>query len=261
MSQFDIRTANLRAINSMTKYPSIPTYHTLDPKNGNLLDETVEFTGMAYASEKIDGTNARIVLLPDKTYLIGSRDELLYASGDLLANPALGIVDAVRAIADGLAPFCPPSQINGFFGEVYGHKIGKGAKQYTKGDEVGFRLFDVLQVNDFDEVMAWPAERIAAWRDGGGQRFVPEAGLEAIAHSAELELTPRLFEMPARDLPRDLEGMRNLLTKYLPQTFAGLGDTEGRAEGAVLRTWDRSTIAKARFQDYDRTLKRRTSAR
>ena len=31
----------------------------------------------------------------------------------------------------------------------------------------------------------------------------------------------------------------------------------GAAEGIVLRTPDRSVIAKARFQDYERTLKRR----
>jgi hypothetical protein len=31
----------------------------------------------------------------------------------------------------------------------------------------------------------------------------------------------------------------------------------GRAEGLVLRTSDRAVIAKAKFQDYERTLKRR----
>ncbi|WP_197700743.1 hypothetical protein [Micromonospora purpureochromogenes] len=31
MPSFDIRSADLRAVNSMTKYPSIPTYHALDP--------------------------------------------------------------------------------------------------------------------------------------------------------------------------------------------------------------------------------------
>jgi hypothetical protein len=38
VTKFDLRTTNLRALNSLTKYPSIPTYHELDPCNGSLLD-------------------------------------------------------------------------------------------------------------------------------------------------------------------------------------------------------------------------------
>lgn len=103
MTAFNVRTTNLKAINSMTKYPSIPTYHNLDPRDGGLLDETVPFTGPVIGTEKIDGTNSRIILLPDGTYLLGSREELLYAQGDLIGNPALGIIDALRPIADNLA--------------------------------------------------------------------------------------------------------------------------------------------------------------
>ena len=31
---FDLRQADLQRVNSLTKYPSIPTYHQLDPKTG-----------------------------------------------------------------------------------------------------------------------------------------------------------------------------------------------------------------------------------
>ncbi len=31
-------------------------------------------------------------MLPDASYLLGSREELLCAQGDLIGNPALGIV-------------------------------------------------------------------------------------------------------------------------------------------------------------------------
>src|SRR5687767_1954189 len=95
VTAFNVRTADLKAINSMTKYPSIPTYHALDPRDGSLLEETIPFSGMVIGTEKIDGTNSRIILLPDGTYLLGSREELLYARGDLIGNPALGIVDAL----------------------------------------------------------------------------------------------------------------------------------------------------------------------
>ncbi|MEU4775942.1 hypothetical protein [Micromonospora sp. NPDC023644] len=35
----------------------------------------------------------------------------------------------------------------------------------------------------------------------------------------------------------------------------------GRSEGLVLRAADRSVIAKARFQDYERTVRRRAGRR
>jgi hypothetical protein len=49
------------------------------------------------------------------------------------------------------------------------------------------------------------------------------------------------------------------VAEHLPGTRVALdGGAGGRAEGVVLRTADRSVIAKARFQDYRRTLKRRS---
>ncbi|HEX4223397.1 MAG TPA: hypothetical protein VHZ97_13600 [Pseudonocardiaceae bacterium] len=47
---FALRDADLTALNSLTKYPSIPTYHTLDSGNGGLLDETVPFSGEVIGS-------------------------------------------------------------------------------------------------------------------------------------------------------------------------------------------------------------------
>lgn len=74
---FDVRNMDLSALNSLTKYPSIPTYHDLDPANGSLLNTTVAYTGPVIGTEKIDGTNSRIVSLPDGTYILGSREEFL----------------------------------------------------------------------------------------------------------------------------------------------------------------------------------------
>ncbi len=48
------------------------------------------------------------------------------------------------------------------------------------------------------------------------------------------------------------------LRKFLPGTLAPLdASAGGAAEGIVLRTEDRSVIAKARFQDYERTFRSR----
>jgi hypothetical protein len=253
MTDFNVRTADLKVINSMTKYPSIPTYHTLDPRNGGLIEEAVPFSGTVVGTEKVDGTNSRILRLPDGSYLLGSREELLYARGDLIGNPALGIVDALRPVAEAL----PPSdRFTVYFLEVYGGKVTSASKQYTGSGAVGFRLFDVVHIDDHADLLVWDPQRIAGWREGGGQRFCDEAGLREIAAATGLELTPRLFEVDARDLPTGIGDTKAFLDDRLPATLAGL-DNDGRAEGIVLRTTDRRVIAKARFQDYDRTLKRR----
>lgn len=63
----------------------------------------------------------------------------------------------------------------------------------------------------------------------------------------------------AKDLPTGIEERQAFLAEHAPRTFAARDpEAGGRAEGIVLRTADRSVIAKARFQDYQRTLKRRS---
>src|SRR5205807_4449122 len=139
---FALRDADLTALNSLTKYPSISTYHTLDSANGGLLDETVPFTGAVIGTEKVDGTNSRIISLPDGNYLLGSREELLYAKGDLIGNPAQGVVAALREFADVLAPVTD-DVIRVHYVELYGGKVTAASKQYTGSHTVGYRLFDV----------------------------------------------------------------------------------------------------------------------
>src|SRR4051794_25742951 len=119
---FNVRAVDLGRLNSMTKYPSIPTYHPMGDR-GVLGDEPLRFEGRAIATEKVDGTNSRILLLPDGTYLIGSREELLYARGDLIGNPALGIVDAVRPVAERLVEEVRLPAIAAFYLETYGGNI------------------------------------------------------------------------------------------------------------------------------------------
>lgn len=257
---FNVRAANLRAINSMTKYPSIPTYHTLDPRNGNLLEDAITFTGPVIGTEKIDGTNSRIILLPDGTWLLGSREELLYAQGDLIGNPALGIVDALRDVAAHIPRLDEDDhQIRVLYLEVYGGKVTANSKQYTGGGKtVGARLFDVAVIDTYADMLGWTSEQIAGWRDNGGQRFLSEAALSWTAGAAGLELTPRLFTVDATELPAGMEKMKAFLDERLPGTLAALDPgAAGRAEGIVLRSSTRDVIAKARFQDYERTLKRR----
>jgi hypothetical protein len=261
VTPFDRRSVNLKALNSLTKYPSIPTYHQLGP-GGILTDPAVAFTGPAIATEKVDGTNARIILLPpeDGGYLLGSRENLLYANGDLIGDPAQGIVEHLRPVAEQLPPFEGPSYDDAivvFYLELYGGKIGGQAKNYSARGTVGWRLFDVAVIGNVAETLAWPSARISTWRDNGGQPYIGEESLHTVAKLSGLDLTPRLFTAAADMLPRTVEGMHSLLRERLPSTHVGLDDSaKGEPEGIVLRSADRSVIAKARFQDYERTLRR-----
>lgn len=253
MSGFDVRAVDLAALNSLTKYPSIPTYHELDPRNGGLVERPVTFTGPVVGTEKVDGTNSRIIVLPDGSYLLGSREELLYAQGDLIGNPALGIVENLRPLAEALAG-TPGDTVRVHYLELYGGRIGGQAKQYSARGATGWRLFDVAVLDDLGERLTWTPQRISAWRESGGQTYLTEDELRAVG----LDLTPRLFTVDATDLPATIEGMHGFLGEWLPRTLVALDESgQGDAEGVVLRTADRSVIAKARFQDYTRTLKRR----
>ena len=252
---------DLARLNSATKYPSILTYHALDPKNGRLLEETNLPFGddtPVVLTEKVDGTNGRVVFLPDGDWFIGSREELLYARGDRIENPALGIVPALLPLAPTLKPAV--DEILVFFLEVYGKGIGGNGKQYTGEGHTGYRLFDVAGIEP--ERLAMTREAISSWREHGGQYFYPESSLRTVSElHGKLPLTPRLGTVKGGDLPTTLKGMRDFLTRYLlsddgiVRTRTALDEAAGgRPEGIVLRTQDRSLIAKARFADYGRTL-------
>jgi hypothetical protein len=252
---FDVRRADLDAINSATKYPSIQTYHRLGDR-GSLTETVTEFDGPVIGTEKVDGTNARIITLPDGTCLLGSREELLYARGDLIGNPAQGIVAALRALAESLDPVNDVVRVH--FLELYGGKVTAASKQYTGERAVGYRLFDMVELPGYADLLARPLAEISAWRESGGQPFLSESDLTAAAARDGIELTPRLFTLDSADLPREIDSTRAFLADHLPETRCALDEgAAGRPEGIVLRTGDRSVIAKARFEDYERTLRRR----
>ncbi|MFI1312477.1 RNA ligase family protein [Streptomyces albidoflavus] len=242
---------DLAALNSATKYPPIPTYHEIN--RGTLLDHTVPFHGDVVLTEKVDGTNVRVVVLPGGDYAIGSREDLLHARGDRIVNPKDPTVPALRSVADRLT--APDTGIRAYFFEVFGDKIGKASRQYTGTRAVGYRLFDVAVLDA--AVLELPRPVISTWRENGGQQFLSEDDLALTAEENGIEVTPRLGRIPAEQLPTDLSGMQQFLATRLPDTLVALDEgADGRPEGLVLRTTDRSVIAKARVEDYARTLQR-----
>ena len=259
--KFDVRKADLTKLNSITKYPAIPTYHTLDPKNGGLLEESVSFEGTVLGTEKIDGTNARIICLPDGNFILGSREELLYGRGDLIGNPAQGIMEAIKGLAETLSS-SQKEGINVFYFEVFGGKVSAASKQYTGTQQVSFRLFDLMRLSEYEPLLAKDVPEISLWRENAGQPFVGEEELQTVSEKLQLSLTPRLFSLDASELPSSIVEMSDFLKEKLPSSQSVLDEEAGGvAEGTVLRTISRSVIAKARFEDYARTLKRRGNQR
>ena len=244
---------NFDALNSATKYPSIETFHRLD--NGTLTEElNYTFDGPVSYREKIDGTNVRVILLPGGDYVIGSRNELLYAKGDRIGDRREGIVDHMRAVADEMLLMDDDTWIHVFYLEVFGGKIGPAAKQYSAKGDTGHRLFDLayIPVNILDDSPAV----IAAWRQRGGQKFADDATLQRAARFQGLPLAPALGTISAKHLPTTLKAMDTWMLDAFPQysTHVHLEGHHGAPEGLVLRTPDRSIIAKARFQDYSKAL-------
>ena len=249
----------LRKLNTATKYPSIPTYHALGER-GKLLEETVNFGGQpVIATEKIDGTNSRVMLMPDGRYLIGSREELLHAKGDLIHNPALGIVDSLKSVADQLVSSyrTPENTVTTIYLETYGGKTTAAAKQYTSQREVGYRLFDVNRVPL--EVLEKEREEISIWRENGGQSFLAEESLVEFAAEFQLELTPRIAVVDS--IPTDINATYAWLKSQISKTQVALdAKAGGSPEGLVVRTADRSKTAKIRYEDYLRHRKQRRNA-
>ncbi len=243
-------------INTLTKYPSILTLHRIGDK-GKLTDElTTDIQGETmYATEKIDGTNVRIVCLGSE-YLIGSRENIIHHCDDLYYGTDLGIVDSMRSL-NLLTNKLPYSNyLTVIYGEFYGGKTSSNSKWYGQ-DKVGFRVFDVAQYNDLS-ILERPLKDISYWRehetDSGliyGQNFMLRNLIQILY--PQFELVPNVF-FDLGDMSHS-QILENLI-KYIPSTNVALSDSATKkTEGLVLRNYDRSHIVKIRFEDYERTLK------
>jgi hypothetical protein len=277
--------SSLAQLNSLTKYPSILTLHALGER-GRLTSELTTpalFSRPLTATEKIDGTSARLLVFADGSYLVGSRENLLTVSGDLLFDPAVGIVDGLRrtvfpqlAESNGHLPtlaysvgLAGPAPLTVIFGEFYGGKVTANSKNYAPPEQVGFRVFDVAVFADapaLADQLAADVRDLSAWREAEtpaglryGQPFLSDAERATYLAQVGLPGVPQLppFTAPAAEASH--EYVLDWLRQYIPHTQAPLPGlpTPGRAEGAILRTTDRSAIVKIRFEDYERTLNQR----
>jgi hypothetical protein len=270
MAELDIRDFEVqRMIDSITKYPQIPTYHEIGER-GRLTEnrtDSVRFLDSSplYATEKIDGVNARIVMLPERgdetgRYFIGSREELLWAQGDIIQNPAHQIAQTLNFLADGLPQSWIGSGMIVFYLEVYGGVTTPAARRYSNHkDFTGARLFDVQAVSgdQLDALMARPIEEVASWRQHGGQDFLPRDAANRWAGRLGVLSVPVLRTVPTSEMPESVADTHAWLGDVLGdgRTTVALGTTvPGAAEGVVVRSNDRRFIAKIRVDDYRKTM-------
>lgn len=256
-------------LNSATKYPSILTYHALGER-GMLTEELTTFAdvdlddpSMVYVTEKVDGTNGRIVLLPGGDYFIGSREELLYAKGDRVTKQCMpeptAIVETLQPIAEKLCKEFVVG-IHTLYVEVFGGSIARNAKQYSGTGRVSCRLFDV----SYAPLSTLDKERgeIALWRDNGGQQWFDVNLLQSVSKDCNIPMVPYLDDLVDNELPYSVEDTYQWLKETIDETYVGLDEKAGgRPEGLVIRDHNRTRIAKIRFQDYARTLKRRQNGK
>lgn len=256
---------DLKKMNSLTKYPSILTYHQLGER-GRLTDELSEGRGFSEADdvfvyEKVDGENARIILFKngnDIDYLIGSREELLFAKGDRIGNPYGNIAEFLRPLADQLINrICLDEDwaLTVIYQESYGGKT-KAAKNYTENKTQAYRVFDVFSLDkkQLEHLLTLPQEKIAEWRDHGNQPFYHEAEKLDFVKTMELAYAPLLTSVKGSAFPQSLEETFSFL-KQFEQTQVGI-DARGKSEGIIVRTSDRKQIRKIRFEDYERTFRK-----
>lgn len=252
----------LSKLNSITKYPSIPTFHVMGER-GRLTDEVpVNFdpTEDWEATEKIDGTNARIVFTRYGDF-IGSREELLTFSQDVVRNPALGIVETLLPIVLGTttANVQPPDEVLVLWGEVFGGNIGKAAKNYSEKGARGFRLFDAALFPErlWIELHKYPQEELAYWRDHGKQPFVSRSEFEGWSQRLGVQPAPIVCKGTG-PLPLQVDHAAFWLAQTVGNyTRAGLDgiDNMGPSEGLIVRNRERTKIVKLRTEDYARSTR------
>lgn len=262
---FKLSKTDFAKYNSMTKYPSILTYHK-SGERGTLQEEVqVSFTTKElFVTEKIDGVNARIIVNPDNTVVVGSREELLWEADDIIQNPVYGIVNTLQTQAiymkkNNYRDFHMPRQdaIMVFYCEVYGQKAMNGWKQYSDNDKMSFRLFDMCIIPNLDKMFNLSIAGVASWRDNNNQDFVSMEILRSLCKkqkTAGLEPVPFIDAPP---LPTTVDDTYSWLIGLQGKSSLASDSVEGKPEGVIVRTKDRSQIAKIRREDYERTFRNR----
>ncbi|OQX03017.1 MAG: hypothetical protein BWK80_56635 [Desulfobacteraceae bacterium IS3] len=195
----------------MTEYPKIETLYNRDEKTFKVLIDKLrmaEFGNIRrwHITEKVDGTNVRIFLLPDGSVSYYGR------SDNAQMHEKLREYLHETFPSEKLRPAFDAAKENQIvlFGEGYGAKIQKGGS-YRKG--MAFRLFDVLV----------------------GQWWLEPAAISDVAAKLNILTAPYIGEI--ENLPQSADDLKAILGNDGKSTVAIQdGGTGVRAEGIVART-------------------------
>lgn len=243
-------------INTLTKYPSILTLHSFGERGRLTENLTTDIRDEEmFATEKIDGTNVRIICWGEE-FLIGSREVVLHYSNDFYWDESLDIVNQFYELK---IPTIQSDTLTIIYGELYGGRTSM-AKNYGK-EKCGFRVFDIATISDLS-ILEQPIERISAWRESSLNSSVDETLKygQTFLSRTELQEYSTLYDI-VPDVPFELGDMTHQtilenMNKSIPQTLVSLTDTAlNKPEGLVLRNENRTKIVKLRFEDYEKTLK------
>ena len=247
-----------KRVSTLTKYPSILTYHNFSDTGIGLAPSLVEnklFPAEedCFVTEKIDGANSRIIVF-NHDYIIGSRDLFLYAKGDRYGDPALNIVNTIKNCADKMVEILEQQDefLYVIYGETYGGSINS-SKNYTIDKTYSYCMFDIaaLPLTTAETILNYGIESLLSWREYKNTHWKTTDELKKLADECQTNIVPYLEVMKGKDMPITLKDTYNWLKQYY-DTRAGINNI-GKSEGVVARTGNRSLIRKIRFNDYEKT--------
>lgn len=252
--------------NSLTKYPSIMTYHKMGK---GILEEKINMPEQdrdqnVYISEKIDGINMRILIL-NGDYVIGSREEFIYAKGDRAVSPNIkDYIGYMISTAEDLirSKAIKRDVLYCIYGELYGSKIQSAWKRYTSSkDTYGYRIFDVwdMPVLEFATMYdSMTPDAASNWRESNRQPWYDVYALSSFVEATNLDTVPYIKHDSLKNIPEDKEGAFLYLLDF-QKTIIDLDGSKKNctdAEGIVIRTENRDYISKLRFADYAKTFRK-----
>ena len=265
-------------INSITEYPSIMTYHKLGDK-GSLLNELYSENRFnkneeLEVTEKVDGTNMRLILT-NSDYFVGTRANIVYAKDDRIINePSVEVVlrDCKYLIDNFMGDRLLDDKVYVIYGEVYGYNICDGNKVYCSVADAAHRKFRVFDVRTYpclklEEILEKDIQEVSRFKSTNNDYWYDYDMLDAFCEQFQLERTPVRMRINESNLPTDFDKTYKWMLDNFNDSLVVIGAPVegkeynlrfGKAEGVVIRNKDRSVISKLRFEDYERTIRRRS---
>jgi hypothetical protein len=245
-----------RKLNALTRYPVVPTYHVPGAQNcptGRVKVSFAQEPDLIF-SEKIAGHSIRIILT-SQGYFVGNKTEILAWNEDIATLPTNPILEGMQENANNFHQMYAPKGegVKVLFGVFFGGSSHPHSRQYTGGDSQlnSFRLSDAFNLSpeEFSNLLSQSPEQIGEWRENNQQPFFSEAALLGLG----IPVNPRLL---GNHPPINPTATHTWMKQILPKSKASLNyQAAGKPNGILIRTPNRSKIAKLSFAEYEKLLK------